>query len=269
MDVGGLLTVLRERKPLVHHITNMVTVSECANVTLVAGGLPIMAHAPEEVAEMVAHAGALVLNIGTLTPAQVDAMLLAGRRANELGLPVVLDPVGAGATALRSESARRLLSELEIAIIKGNAAEIAILAGGVAEIKGVESIGVSGDVAALAAVLSRATGAVVVVTGAVDLVTDGRCLLEVHNGHSLMGTVVGTGCMTASLMGCFSAVEPNRLRAAVAALVTFNVAAELAAPHSHGPAAFKARLFDELYRLDAETVEKMKQVTKGVIESDE
>ena len=266
MEIGSLLCTLREKKPLVHHITNLVTASECANITLVAGGLPIMAHAPEEVAEMVAHAGALVLNIGTLSPVQVEAMLLAGHGANQLGLPIILDPVGAGATTLRSQSAKELLSQLKIAIIKGNAAEIAILAGGVAEIKGVESIAVAGDVAELATALARATDTVVAVTGPVDIVTDGVRLVEVANGHPLMGTVVGTGCMSASLCGCFAAVEPDRLQAACAALAVFGVAAELAARKAGTPAAFKAALFDELYSLDANTVNEMQKVSEKVIQ---
>ncbi|MCW3490547.1 hydroxyethylthiazole kinase [Dethiobacter alkaliphilus] len=265
MEIGGLLEKLREEKPLVHHITNMVTMSECANVTLVAGGLPIMAHAPQEVAEMVSHAGALVLNIGTLTPAQVDAMVLAGRRANELGLPVVLDPVGAGATSLRSEAVKRLLKEIKISIIKGNEAEIAIMAGGAAEIKGVESINVSGDVVELAVSLARDTNAVVAVTGAVDRVTDGERMVEVANGNALMATVVGTGCMTASVMGCFAAVEKDTLKAAVAALVTFNVAAELAARNSDAPASFKSQLFDELYRLDEQTIRSRQNIKERMI----
>jgi hydroxyethylthiazole kinase len=265
MDIAGLLTKVREKKPLVHHITNMVTASECANITLLAGGLPVMAHALEETAEMVAHAGALVLNIGTLTPAQVEAMLSAGKRANELGVPIVLDPVGAGATTLRSASARRLLDELKISIIKGNAAETAILAGGAAEIKGVESLAVSGDIAALAAALARAKQTVVAVTGAKDLITDGRRLVEVSNGHPLMAAVVGTGCMSASLIGCFVAVTDNRLEAAVAALVVFNVAAELAAPQAAGPASFKERLFDELYRLDPTVVTASQKIKERVI----
>jgi hydroxyethylthiazole kinase len=265
MNTGMLLDALRSKRPLVHHITNMVTVNECANVTLVVGGLPIMAHAPEEVAEMVEHSGALVLNIGTLTPAQVEAMLKAGRRANELKIPIVLDPVGAGATALRSESSKRLLAELQIGIIKGNAAEIAVLAGGVAEIKGVESIAVEGNVAALAAQLATATGAVVAVTGQVDLVTDGVRLIEIANGHPLMGTVVGTGCMSASLCGCFAAVEEDLLKAAAAALTVFGVAAELAAQKKTQPAAFRTALFDELYSLSTETVNEMQKMTERKI----
>lgn len=267
MEIAKLLTLVREKKPLVHHITNMVTASECANITLLAGGLPIMAHALEEVEEMVGHAGALVLNIGTLSPAQVEAMLAAGRRANELGLPIILDPVGAGATALRTESAVRLLDQLQIGVIKGNAAEIAVLAGGRAEIRGVESLGVDGDVAALAVSLARRRRTVVAVTGAVDLVTDGRRLVEIGNGHPLMGKVVGTGCMSASLVGCFAAVEPDLLYATAAALVCFGVAAELAGEEGITlPTAFKERLFDQLYRLDVAVVDKRKNITQRVIE---
>ena len=242
MEIGSVLQKVRERKPLVHHITNAVTMSECANITLVSGGLPIMAHAVEEVEEMVEHSQALVLNLGTLTPIQVEAMVLAGQRANALQLPIILDPVGAGATRLRLVSCKRLLQVLKLSVIKGNAAEIAILAGGVAELRGVESIAVSGSVPSMAAALARKTGAVVAVTGAVDLITDGTRLIEVHNGHVLMSKVVGTGCMTASLMGCCAGVEPDYLQAAVAALVSFNIAAELAAETAPTPAAFKQEL---------------------------
>lgn len=260
MDAGLLLERVRAGKPLVHHITNMVTVCDCANITLLAGGLPVMAHAPEEVGEMVGHADALVLNIGTLTQAQVEAMLLAGRAANERGIPVVLDPVGAGATALRTEASARLLREIRINIIKGNAAEVAILAGGAAKIRGVESVGVAGDTAALAAALAEATGAVVAVTGAKDLVTDGKRLLEVANGHPLMGTVVGTGCMSASLAGCFAAVEPDFAVATAAALSVFGAAGEQAAERADAPASFKTALFDSLYRLDAATVRNLQKI---------
>ena len=263
MHCGKMLTLVRAHKPLVHHITNQVTMSECANITLAAGGLPIMAHAPEEVTEMVARAGALVLNIGTLSPAQIEAMLLAGRRANELGIPIVLDPVGVGATSFRTDSANRLLLNLRIAIIKGNAAEIAILAGGLAEIKGVESIAVSGDISNLAAILAKETGAVVVVTGAVDWVTDGSRAVAVHNGHVLMSKVVGTGCMTASVLGCFVSVSKDMFAAAVGALVSFNVAAEIAAQETSAPAAFKVALFDALFCLTETTVDTMQNIREG------
>jgi hydroxyethylthiazole kinase len=263
MDTGKILTALRQRRPLIHHITNQVTISECANITLAAGGLPIMAHAVEEAAEMAAGADAVVLNIGTLTPAQIEAMLQAGRSANKLQRPLILDPVGVGTTSLRSASVKKLLAELQFSIIKGNAAEVAILAGGVAEIKGVEAIAVSADVVPLAAALARETGAVVAVTGEVDLVTDGQQLLEVHNGHHFMSRVVGTGCMTASVIACFAAVEANYLAAAAAGLAAINTAAEFAAEEADGPALFKVKLFDQLSALSPAALTARQKITEG------
>src|SRR5829696_8607545 len=147
---GATLQRLREAKPLVHQITNYVVMNETANATLALGALPVMAHAREEVEEMVALAGALVLNIGTLSPHWVDAMLAAGRGANERGVPVVLDPVGAGATRYRTETAKRILGEVDVAVLRGNAGEVATLVGVDAEVRGVESIGGAGDPAGLA-----------------------------------------------------------------------------------------------------------------------
>lgn len=210
-----------------------------------------MAHAREEVAEMVANASALVLNIGTLTQEQVKAMLLAGKKANELGIPVVLDPVGAGATRLRTESAIKLLREVKMAVIKGNAAEVAVLAGGRGKIRGVESVGVAGDVESLAVSLAKKNGSVVAVTGVVDFITDGKKTMKVLNGHPLMGKVVGTGCMSASVVGCFVATFPDELlKATAAALVSLGVAGERAAQVATTPAAFKTAFFDSVYLLD-------------------
>ena len=150
MSAGESLRTLRERKPLVHQITNYVVMNETANATLALGALPVMAHAAEEVEEMVGLAGALVLNIGTLSPPWVDAMLLAGRAANARGVPVVLDPVGAGATRYRTETAKRILAEVDVTVLRGNAGEVATLVGAEAEVRGVESIAGGGDPAALA-----------------------------------------------------------------------------------------------------------------------
>src|SRR5947208_15341407 len=163
--------------------------NETANATLALGALPVMAHAPQEVEEMAALAGALVLNIGTLSEHWVEAMLLAGGAANRAGVPIVLDPVGAGATAYRTDTARRLLHELEIAVVRGNAAELATLAGTQAEIRGVESIGAAGSGAELARNAARELGCVTAVTGPVDHVSDGERVLAVSNGHALLGTV--------------------------------------------------------------------------------
>ncbi|HHW04240.1 MAG TPA: hydroxyethylthiazole kinase [Thermoanaerobacterales bacterium] len=249
-----LLTRLREKKPLVHHITNMVTVNDCANVTLAIGALPVMAHAPEEVEEMAKAAQALVLNIGTLTREQVDAMILAGKAANSLGIPVILDPVGAGATGLRSHSAGRILDEVKISVVKGNSAEIGILAGRGGKIRGVESAEAAANMAEAALELAVKYGAVAAVSGATDIITDGKRIAFVDNGHPMMGTITGTGCMLSSVVASFCGVEQDSFKAAVAAFVCFGLAGELAAscPEVKGPASFKTAFFDEIYNLTEE-----------------
>jgi hydroxyethylthiazole kinase len=249
---GQTLRVLRERKPLIHQITNYVVMNETANATLALGALPVMAHAPQEVEEMAAAAGALVLNIGTLSEHWVEAMLLAGRAANG---PMVLDPVGAGATRYRTETARRLLDELDIAVLRGNQAEIANLAGRQAEIRGVESIGATGSGGELAKDAARSLGTVVAVTGAIDHVSDGDRVIAVSNGHELLGTVSGTGCMSTAVTGAFLAVKADApLEAAAEALVAFGVAGEDAARDAKGPGTFHAALYDSLYNLDPATL---------------
>lgn len=254
----ALMSRVQSKKPLVHHITNMVTINDCANVTLAIGGLPVMAHAPEEVEEMVAAAQALVLNIGTLSKEQVASMLKAGKAANSRGIPVVLDPVGAGATSMRTESARRILDQVNVAVVKGNSAEISTLAGSSGEIRGVEAVGESCAALDDAVALAKEYGNTVVVSGATDVVTDGRQVAYVGNGHPLMGTITGTGCMLASVVASFVAVEEERFAASVAALAAFGLAGELAAAGSgvRGPATFKTCFFDELYNLTAEKLEK-------------
>src|ERR687885_2333407 len=195
LSTGADLAALRERKPLVHQITNYVVMNETANATLALGALPVMAHAREEVEEMAALAGALVLNIGTLEPAWVDSMLLAGRAAKEARVPIVLDPVGAGATAYRTATARRLVRELEPNVVRGNSAEIATLAGRAAEIRGVESIGAADSPAEIARAAAHDLGTVVAVTGAVDHVSDGERVMAISNGHPLLASITGSGCM--------------------------------------------------------------------------
>ena len=183
----------REHHPLVHHITNYVTVNDCANITICAGGAPVMADAWEEAGEMAGFAGALVLNIGTLNPGIIESMILAGNMANERKIPIILDPVGAGATRLRTESTKRLLDELNIAIVKGNAGEIGVLAGVDAKVRGVDSAGLKGDPVDVTRTFARDTGITIVMSGATDIVTDGKRVLLVENGHSKMGTLPEAG----------------------------------------------------------------------------
>ncbi len=254
MSAGTDLAAIRERKPLVHQITNYVVMNETANATLAIGALPVMAHALQEVEEMARAASAVVLNIGTLSDEWVEAMIAAGRAANGAGVPVVLDPVGAGATEYRTDTCRRLLDVLELAVVRGNSAEIATLAGRRAEIRGVEAVGAGGG-PGLAREAAKALGCVVAVTGAVDHVSDGESVNSVANGHELMGTVTGTGCMSTALTGCFLGVQPHALTAATDALVAFGVAGEDAAENASGPGSFHVALYDALYALDPETLD--------------
>jgi hydroxyethylthiazole kinase len=254
VTAGESLRLLRERKPLVHQITNYVVMNETANATLALGALPVMAHAREEVEEMVRIAGALVLNIGTLSPPWVEAMLLAGRAANDAGVPVVLDPVGAGATSYRTETARRILDDVDVAVLRGNAGEVATLVGVDAEVRGVESISAGTDAGELAREAARRLGLVASVTGPVDHVSDGERLTRVANGDPLLGRVTGTGCMSTALTGCFLAVaEP--FAAAAAALVAFGVAGEDAAAEAKGPGSFHVALYDAIAALDPATLD--------------
>jgi hydroxyethylthiazole kinase len=262
MNAGDSLRRLREAKPLVHQITNYVVMNETANATLALGALPVMAHAREEVEEMAAIAGALVLNIGTLSPGWVEAMLLAGGAANAHGVPVVLDPVGAGATTYRTETAKRILGEVDVAVLRGNAGEVATLVGVEAEVRGVESIGGGGDPAELARGAARALGLVASVTGPVDHVSDGDRVLAIANGDPLMASITGTGCMSSALTGCFLAVNRGRpLEAAAEALVAFGVAGEDAARDAKGPGSFHVALYDALAALDPATLDERARVS--------
>jgi len=250
------LRTIRERRPLVHQITNYVVMNETANATLALGALPVMAHATDEVAEMAGIASSLVLNIGTLSPVWVEAMLIAGQAATERGIPVVLDPVGAGATRYRTETAKRILDEVGVTVLRGNAGEVATLVGADAEVRGVESIGAGMEPAELALEAARALGVVASVTGAVDHVSDGERVLAVANGHELLVSVTGTGCISSALTGCFLAGKPDApLEAAAEALAAFGVAAEDAAAGAEGPGTFHARLYDALAALDPETLD--------------
>jgi len=251
-QIAEALSRIRQTKPLVHHITNLVVMNDTANVTLHLGALPVMAHAHEEVAEMTGMAGALVLNIGTLTLPWIESMRIAGRSANEHGIPNVLDPVGAGATALRTQMSRSLLEELKIAIVRGNAGEIGALSGAGGVVKGVESVEGVEDPAAVAQSMAREQKTVVAIGGKRDILSDGRRVLGVDNGHLWLTTITGTGCMATTAIAAFAAVESDRLIAAAGGLACLGLAAEMAAQKASGPASFKVALLDQLYNLQPE-----------------
>ncbi|MDD4137428.1 MAG: hydroxyethylthiazole kinase [Methanoregula sp.] len=245
-QISDLFSRVREKRPLVHNITNYVTVNDCANITICAGGAPVMADAAEEVAEMTTIASALVLNIGTLNKVQIESMVLAGRMANDRKIPVILDPVGVGATQYRTKTAQRLLDVLDIAIVKGNAGEIGVLAGAEAEVRGVDSHGLAGNPVTIAQDFAQVAGLTVVVSGETDIITDGKTTNLVGNGHPMMGSISGTGCMAASVTGVFAAESKDTVLASTAALAAFGIAGERAASAARGPFSFKTALFDEL-----------------------
>jgi hydroxyethylthiazole kinase len=255
-----ILARVRQQKPVVHHLTNWVTIYDCAQVVKSLGASPVMAHAPEEAAEMAQIASALVLNIGTLTVDLVEAMKLAARSANQKGIPVVLDACGAGATALRDRKCLELLKEARVDIIKGNASEVARVSGQSVRTRGVDATEVGGDLAHLAENLALQRQATVVITGKMDIATDGKSSYFVRNGHPLMTHVVGTGCMAASVIGAFAAVERDLCLAAACALACYGIAAEVAAEKSSSPLSFKAQLLDCLYSLDRETVDRRQKI---------
>ncbi|TET52982.1 MAG: hydroxyethylthiazole kinase, partial [Actinobacteria bacterium] len=233
---------------------NFVVMNETANITLAAGALPVMAHAKEEVEEMVTMARALVLNIGTLWPELIDNMILAGKKANELSIPIVLDPVGAGATKLRTQSAKDILEEVKIDIVRGNAAEISILAGLEAEIKGVESIAQSNEPEKIAKEFAAISNSVACVTGENDFVSDGNETIKISNGHLALSSITGTGCMATTIAACFAAIQKNTLQAAAGGLIYFGIAGEKAASVSDKPGTFHTALYDAVATIQADEI---------------
>ncbi|HUI70910.1 MAG TPA: hydroxyethylthiazole kinase [Spirochaetia bacterium] len=244
-----LLERIHQRHPLIHHMTNWVVMNDTANATLALGALPVMSHAKEEVAEMVGAAGALVLNPGTLYPDLVDAMIIAGKRANERGVPVIYDPVGVGATTYRNETADRIMKELHVDVVRGNSGEVGALAGAGGIVKGVESVEGVADPAGVARDLAKRRATVVAITGKRDFISDGKRVLGIDNGHEMLKTITGTGCMATTVIAIFCAVESDRLIATAAALAAYGLAAQNAAAGVRGPGSFRAALIDCLYNL--------------------
>jgi hydroxyethylthiazole kinase len=246
-------------RPLVHQITNIVVANDSANLTLGFGALPVMAYAPEEVAEMAAIAQALVLNIGTLSEGEIAAMLIAGNAAGEKGIPIILDPVGAGATRFRTQSALRLLSELPITVLRGNRGEIGALVGS-GEVRGVEATG-SEDPRAVAEAAHAAFGITVAVTGATDVIVGRDQTYLVSNGSPLLGAITGSGCMATATIGIFNAAGDDPALQTALGLAAYGLAAERAAEGAPGPGTFRARLLDEVAALSAKGVDGVKIAT--------
>lgn len=247
---------IRKEAPLVHNITNFVVMNTTANALLAIGASPVMAHAVEEAEEMAGFARALVINIGTLSGHWIDAMILAGKAAVKKGIPIVLDPVGSGATKYRTATALRIMEETPPAIVRGNASEIASLAGDASTTKGVDSTRSSDSAADLALALAGKNRCTVSLSGATDIVTDGNEMVRIRNGHPMMTKVTGLGCTASALTGAFAAVNPSRLAAAVHAMAVMGIAGEIAAEKGKAPGSLQTIFIDTLYRISEKDIRK-------------
>jgi hydroxyethylthiazole kinase len=263
-QLGSILDKVREHNPLVHNITNVVVTNFTANGLLALGASPVMAYAKEEVADMAKIAGALVLNMGTLDETVVHAMHLAGQSANAHQVPVIFDPVGAGATPYRTATARRMMDEVKVSVLRGNAPEVANVIGEEWAIKGVDAGDASGDAVALTQKAAKSLGCVVVVTGKEDIVSDGTVTYKISNSTPLLTKVTGTGCLLTSVIGAFAAVEKDLVKASAAALAYYGVAAEEALKVSGGdkPGTFQAELLNQLHLVSSTLVNQAALVEK-------
>lgn len=265
--LGNCLENVRKSAPLVHNITNYVTVNDVANVLLACGGSPIMSDEPEDVADITAVCGGLNINIGTLHKRSIEGMFIAGTKANELGHIVLLDPVGAGASALRTNTAIKLMEEIKLDVIRGNISEIKTLALGSGTTKGVdadEADTVTEDnldaMVAFAKAFAGKTGTVVGITGAIDLVADaGKCYV-IRNGRPEMSKITGTGCQLSGLATAYAVANPdNKTEAVAAAVCLMGLAGEIAYANmqpGEGNSTYRNRIIDAIYNMDAETLDK-------------
>ena len=262
-NLYDLFAKVREVKPLVHHITNYVTVNDCANVTLEIGASPVMADAIGEAGDIASISGALVLNIGTLNENTIPAMIAAGISANAKGIPVVFDPVGAGASKMRNDTVSLITSKVKISVLRGNISEIKFVAGLCSTTKGVDAsedditeIDQAGEIALK---LAQRYNCVVVISGDVDVISDGQKVVNVLNGHPLLGNQTGTGCMCSSLIGSFCGVVPNQpFEASIFAMLCMGIAGEIAYEKARnlGNGNFRVALHDAISKMDIETLSK-------------
>jgi len=268
-----LLNNLKEKTPLVHQITNYVTINDCANITLAIGGSPVMAEDIHEVRAMVSLASSLVLNIGILNTGVIESMIAAGKRANELNIPVILDPVGVGATTYRTESCKKIMSEVKLAVIRGNLSEIKTIYGIDTVTRGVdasESFAAGSDEFTKEKEMSRKFankfGTVVAITGVVDVITDGKTLYTVSNGHKMMSRVTGTGCMCTAVIGCYLGAGDNNLIAALSGVVSMGIAGETAFERldkkNEGSGTFRVKMIDAIYNLKETEINKRSKINE-------
>ncbi len=247
---------IRAKSPLIHNITNYVVMNNTANALLAMGASPVMIHAEEEVADMAAMASALVINIGTLSEPWLRGMFKAFAAAVEKGVPVIIDPVGAGATPYRTRTIRELIHAGQPAIIRGNASEIMALTDDTLKTKGVDSTAGSNEAVATAQHIAGDRKCVVCISGEVDYIVNSEKVVQVHNGHPMMTKVTGLGCTASALCGAFAAVEKNPLAAAAKAMAVMGIAGEMAVERSQGPGSLQMHFLDILYGLSETDIRK-------------
>ena len=250
------IELIRSQSPIVHNITNYVVMNNTANALLAIGASPVMAHAEEEVEEMVNIASALVINIGTLSERWISSMFKASRQARKKGIPVILDPVGAGATAYRTKTARDLINNESPSIIRGNASEILALYDDKSKTKGVDSAASSDTAIDTARKLNEIHKCVVCVSGAIDYIVGEDKIMKIKNGHPLMSRVTGLGCTASALCGAFAAVEKSSFAATVEAMAVMGIAGEMAAAVAVGPGSLQTHFLDILYRLTEDDIKQ-------------
>lgn len=264
---GNCIDNVRKNVPLVHNITNYVTVNDVANVILACGGSPIMSDEPQDVEDITAICGGLNINIGTLNQRSIEGMFLAGKKAKELGHTVLLDPVGAGASKLRTDTAVKLMDEIKPDVIRGNISEIKTLALGSGTTKGVDADAADAvteenleQMVGFAKDFARKSGAVVAITGAIDLVADGDTCYVIRNGRAEMGKITGTGCQLSGMMTAFMTANPDKkLEAAAAAVCTMGLAGEIAwnrMQEGDGNSTYRNRIIDAVYNMDGKTLDE-------------
>lgn len=257
---------LKEKKPLIHHITNYVTVNDCANITLAIGASPVMAEDIDEVEDMVSFASALVINMGTLNSRTIASMLAAGKKARQQGIPIIFDPVGVGATQLRTVTAQKIIHEVCPSVIRGNMSEIKIIAGLAETIKGVDSVASAEDGEEVAQELSRKLQSVIAITGKQDIIAQNNRILRIDNGNSMLSQVTGTGCMATSLIACFCGATDDWFTGTAAGVMTMGMAGEVA-KESLGPGkgigTFRIGIFDAVSLMTRESFIKYGKVSLG------
>jgi len=251
-ELWSLVENVRKKSPLVHNITNYVVMNNTANALLAVGASPVMAHAEDEVQDMVKIASSLVINIGTLSEKWVNAMKLALKQANMMKKPVVLDPVGAGATPYRNKVVAELLETGVFSAIRGNASEIMALVSATHQTKGVDSTYSSDSAVSAGQMLRREYGSIICVSGAVDYIISSKQIIKIMNGHPLMSRVTGMGCIATALVGAFIGIEENILHAVSAAMAIMSIAGELAVSLSNGPGSLQVHFLDKLHNISRE-----------------